>query len=171
MMRAVRILGLVLGSTVALTACGSDSAPATGSSQAGAAGSVGSAGAAGSAATSAGSAGTLNSAAGSAGSQSIDQGGGGTQAQVFPCSNKIKDGTETDVDCGSDCSQCALGKMCVAFSDCASAHCVEGVCKECSPNTTECSGNKVASCVDGKWVEAAADCPNGCDSNTSMCKP
>jgi hypothetical protein len=36
------------------------------------------------------------------------------------CSDHQKDGTETDVDCGgaNTCSRCALGKACLANSDC-----------------------------------------------------
>jgi hypothetical protein len=167
-----RALGLFLGSTVALLACSSDKSPGTGA--AGAAGSAGAIGSAGSASSSAGSAGSSAGAAGSpgsAGSTAADQGGGSAQMQTDPCANGVKDGSESDVDCGSDCSQCANGKTCVAFSDCSSSHCVNGTCQECAPNATQCDDNKVATCTDGKWVDAATDCPNGCDVNTSMCKP
>jgi hypothetical protein len=167
MTRGGLVLGLFFGSSVALLACSSDKTTGTGT--------AGAAGSAGSASSSAGSAGSSAGAAGSvssAGSTSADQGGGGSAAmQTDPCSNGMKDGTESDVDCGSDCSQCANGKACVAFSDCSSAHCVNGTCQECAPNATQCDGNKVATCTDGKWVDGAADCPNGCDVNTSMCKP
>ena len=89
------------------------------------------------------------------------------------CSDGIKNGTETDVDCGNDCSQCALDKACVAFSDCASAHCVEGMCKDCAPGAMQCSedGTKISTCTAGKWVDAATACPNGCDVATGECKP
>ena len=39
------------------------------------------------------------------------------------CANGIKDGTETDVDCGGSCSRCADGRTCVDHDDCASALC------------------------------------------------
>jgi hypothetical protein len=172
MTRAGRVLGLFLGSTVALLACSSDKSPGTSTGAAGAAGNSGSAGAVSSSAGAAGSpAGTAGSG-NSAGSTAVDQGGGGSAPmQTDPCANGVKDGNETDVDCGNDCSPCANGKTCVAFSDCSSVHCVNGTCQQCAPNATQCDGNKVATCTDGKWVDAAMDCPNGCDSNTSMCKP
>jgi hypothetical protein len=49
------------------------------------------------------------------------------------CSNFVRDGDETDVDCGGrDCAPCGDGRMCIANSDCASqlcgagGHCQEG---------------------------------------------
>ena len=47
------------------------------------------------------------------------------------CSNGVKDGTETGLDCGgSSCSQCAIGLACSASSDCLSSACdsTAGVC-------------------------------------------
>ncbi len=156
MMRGVWVGALVVACAAALPACSSDK-----SSSSGTAGAAGSAGAA-----TAGSAGT-------AGSTSGDQGGGAAMP-TSSCSDGIKNGTETDVDCGNDCSQCALDKACVAFSDCASAHCVAGMCKECTPGAMQCSadGTKISTCsTDGKWVDAATTCPNGCDVETGACKP
>lgn len=34
------------------------------------------------------------------------------------CDNGIKDGSESDIDCGGTCGACSDGKMCVAQSDC-----------------------------------------------------
>ena len=47
------------------------------------------------------------------------------------CSDGIKNGTETDVDCGGvACSACALGDDCAQTSDCASgAVCSAGICR------------------------------------------
>ncbi len=46
------------------------------------------------------------------------------------CNDGIKDGNETDVDCGGGtCSPCAAGKMCVAGSDCVSVACAGNVCQ------------------------------------------
>ncbi|MFC1774916.1 hypothetical protein ACFLZN_01220 [Nanoarchaeota archaeon] len=39
--------------------------------------------------------------------------------QPGPCENKIKDGSESDEDCGGSCPGCALGKNCNYDSDCA----------------------------------------------------
>jgi len=41
----------------------------------------------------------------------------------------IKDGTETDIDCGGGtCSTCATGKMCAAGADYTSGICSGGQC-------------------------------------------
>jgi hypothetical protein len=52
------------------------------------------------------------------------------------CSDGIKNGTETDMDCGGICPKCSIGKMCSINSDCssasntacASAYCSSGFC-------------------------------------------
>jgi hypothetical protein len=45
------------------------------------------------------------------------------------CGDHIKDGTETDVDCGgSSCPPCADSKTCIGNSDCASGSCNAGTC-------------------------------------------
>ena len=45
------------------------------------------------------------------------------------CYDGIKNGMETDVDCGSNCSPCLVGKKCKTQYDCLSALCTNGVCK------------------------------------------
>ncbi len=44
------------------------------------------------------------------------------------CSDGIKDGDETDVDCGGSCPACAGGKACLHGSDCRSGSCLNNVC-------------------------------------------
>ncbi len=40
------------------------------------------------------------------------------------CSDGIRDGLETDVDCGGPaCPRCALGKYCATNTDCSSGVC------------------------------------------------
>ena len=172
MMRGALVLGLVFVPAIALLACSSDNSTSS-TAQAGAAGTVSAAGAP---AASAGTAGTAGTTMGGSGGDTVVGNGGAAQAgappmQVDQCANGKKDGSETDVDCGNDCKQCALGQACVAFSDCASAHCVEGACQECAPGSTQCSGMKTATCTNGKWVDDAMDCPNGCNLNTGKCSP
>lgn len=45
------------------------------------------------------------------------------------CADGVKDGTESDVDCGGDCPKCANGKACVTGSDCVGAVCSANVCQ------------------------------------------
>ncbi len=40
------------------------------------------------------------------------------------CSDNIKNGSESDVDCGGSCRRCTDGRICLDRDDCASAHCV-----------------------------------------------
>ena len=46
------------------------------------------------------------------------------------CSDGVKDGNETDVDCGGSCVACPNGKDCLVNSDCQNASCVSGICQE-----------------------------------------
>ena len=51
------------------------------------------------------------------------------------CSDSVKNGNETDVDCGGGtCPKCASGKKCVAASDCSSGMCSGGVCQSTTPS-------------------------------------
>lgn len=55
---------------------------------------------------------------------------GGTKSCAAPtCTDTVKNGTETDVDCGGACPKCAAGKMCKVDSDCVGGtKCVAGIC-------------------------------------------
>jgi cysteine-rich repeat protein len=56
--------------------------------------------------------------------------------QQTTCNDNIKNGNETDVDCGGpDCQDCAQGKKCSVGSDCATSFCADGVC-----SNTACVG-------------------------------
>ena len=50
------------------------------------------------------------------------------------CTDGVRDGTETDVDCGGNCNPCAEGLQCSVDTDCIIA-CVNGLCtsKRCVP--------------------------------------
>jgi hypothetical protein len=69
----------------------------------------------------------------------------GTPGQVSPppvtgptCVDGIKNGSETDVDCGGTCPRCATGKSCASRSDCTSARCANGACQTCVDPNTDC---------------------------------
>ncbi|WP_437781723.1 trypsin-like serine protease [Sorangium sp. So ce1097] len=54
------------------------------------------------------------------------------------CTDGVKNGTETDVDCGGTCTaDCANGATCSVNADCTSQNCVAGVCQASS---TPCGG-------------------------------
>ncbi|UQA56081.1 hypothetical protein [Polyangium aurulentum] len=48
----------------------------------------------------------------------------------FRCNDFVKNGDETDVDCGGgNCpTKCPQGKSCKQDTDCATGHCAEGIC-------------------------------------------
>jgi len=44
------------------------------------------------------------------------------------CTDGVRNGSETDVDCGGSCGACAQGAPCGSEADCASGFCSGGVC-------------------------------------------
>jgi len=52
-----------------------------------------------------------------------------TACKAPTCSDLLKDGSETDIDCGgATCAKCQQGKACLAASDCITGNCVTGIC-------------------------------------------
>jgi hypothetical protein len=74
--------------------------------------------------------------AGGGGSAGGGQGGsagggaqGGSGGAAGQCSDGVRNGAETDVDCGGgDCPPCGSGQGCSAGTDCASGVCTGGTC-------------------------------------------
>jgi hypothetical protein len=100
------------------------------------------------------------------------------------CKDGVKDGTETDVDCGgSTCGGCAVGKRCSATSDCLSGEGCDVNTKSCDANQcsdgakdgsetdVDCGGGVCPGCIVGKACNATSDCVSGagCDSSTKTC--
>lgn len=51
--------------------------------------------------------------------------------QTPTCVDHIKNGDETDVDCGSNCPDCVAGKYCEVGGDCEPGlNCTDGVCTQ-----------------------------------------
>jgi hypothetical protein len=112
------------------------------------------------------------------------------------CANDVKDGNETDVDCGGgDCPPCQNTEECLVYSDCQSRFCdtsgggggsggsgTAGVCAPCTddndcapvPNA-KCDVNQNGGeCVDalplGAPCSSASSCVSGnCPSDDSVC--
>jgi hypothetical protein len=58
------------------------------------------------------------------------EGPGGGTPPVPTCADGVKNGSETDVDCGGPaCSDCSTGRTCSVNADCASNICTGGVCQ------------------------------------------
>ena len=61
------------------------------------------------------------------------------------CKDGVKDGDETDVDCGGSCgTTCGQGEACAAAKDCVGAQCTDGVCcnSACDGECEACSAAK-----------------------------
>lgn len=71
-----------------------------------------------------------------------------------PCADRIKDGDESDIDCGGTnaaCPRCTAGAMCTLPEDCQTGGCMNGRCR-------------LATCTDGvrDGFEGDIDCGAGC---------
>jgi hypothetical protein len=88
------------------------------------------------------------------------------------CADSVRDGTETDVDCGGLCIGCGFGKRCGASSDCLSNAC-DGITSTCDWNPcadhrqdnqesdVDCGGPVCGPCVVGKKCSSNGDCAPG----------
>ena len=87
------------------------------------------------------------------------------------CTDQVKNGAETDVDCGGGtCPKCANKKQCGAATDCASGVCSAGLCaaasctdkvKNGAETDVDCGGGTCTACTTGKQCQNAADCGSG----------
>ncbi|MFT4038562.1 MAG: hypothetical protein QM692_10310 [Thermomicrobiales bacterium] len=57
------------------------------------------------------------------------------------CSDGIRNGDETGVDCGGSCPPCAVGQPCAKRADCKTALCKNGVCASCVRFSQDCGSN------------------------------
>ncbi len=95
--------------------------------------------------------------------------GGPDVAAGGTCANKIKDGTETDVDCGGTCPPCATGSGCTGSNDCASGKCDTRVCQLPTCSDTIKNGSETAidcggtcdPCPNGMGCSKGTDCATG----------
>jgi hypothetical protein len=100
----------------------------------------------------------------------------GDAGVTFPASatNGVKDGTETDRDCGGTAApSCATGKRCKVAPDCGSNVCVGSACqapanadgvKNGDETDVDCGGSSGISCAPAKACLNAADCSSTCTS-------
>jgi hypothetical protein len=97
-----------------------------------------------------------------------------------PCANGIKDGNETDIDCGGSCRKCGTGKTCQGPADCASGYCKNQVCTvpTCSDNVkngtesdVDCGGS-CPRCLNTQQCTGPNDCVTAyCVNNTCQACP
>jgi hypothetical protein len=100
----------------------------------------------------------------------------GTNCVQPACANAMKDGSETDIDCGGpDCNPCGTNKNCMAPSDCVSTVCSNMKCQAASCMDTvkngnetdvDCGGASCPGCLTGLNCLGPADCQSSvCTSN------
>lgn len=96
----------------------------------------------------------------------------------FDCQDGMMNGTESDIDCGSDCStKCADGLKCALDTDCFYGTCDNTTCVSCfdgTINSTEsdidCGGVCGSTCGVNKKCNTGADCTTGvCNGATKLC--
>jgi hypothetical protein len=91
----------------------------------------------------------------------------------------VRNGDETDVDCGGlSAPPCADGKMCKRGDDCVNGVCGGGVCKAPSPDDgikngdetdVDCGGSKAPKCAAGKGCQKHEDCASGGCNYANKC--
>lgn len=96
-----------------------------------------------------------------------------------PCVDGVKNGDETDLDCGGSCSvKCGPGKACLMSADCVGGSCQANVCEPtCTDNVqngmetdVDCGGACATKCGPDKSCKANGDCLGGmCDPGTLKC--
>lgn len=94
------------------------------------------------------------------------------------CSDGVRNGTETDVDCGGYfCPPCGYGKACSDDTDCLSRYCAAGKCLVLGcgngkvDGKEECDGTVQArkTCLDYGFNFGTLTCTMGCTLDTSGC--
>ena len=88
-------------------------------------------------------------------------------AQAQTCTDKLKNGAETDIDCGgSTCARCLAGAACLVNNDCSSLNCTGSRCQDplqCSNGVSE--GVSIYSKL---WT---FNCQIGMSPSSSRCRP
>src|SRR5690242_13711848 len=94
----------------------------------------------------------------------------GSDAATANCKDGIKNGTETDVDCGGSCSACQSKQHCLLGTDCVEGVCTNTTCTlpTCidqvtngSETDTDCGGPDCAPCQTGGKCAKPSDCKQG----------
>lgn len=71
----------------------------------------------------------------------------GNRTCSVTCTDGVRNGSESDIDCGGVvCTRCGYGKICASSDDCANALCSGGRCRECSVDS-ECGSDGNGGCL------------------------
>ncbi|MFO0660653.1 MAG: hypothetical protein U0165_12605 [Polyangiaceae bacterium] len=102
-----------------------------------------------------------------------------SQGQCFSSDDGIKNGTETDIDCGGTSNQtCGDAKQCLQHSDCYSGLCESGICVGCTDGVTnggegdiDCGGTCEQKCNVTQHCNVGADCASGVCTDNACAAP
>ena len=84
------------------------------------------------------------------------------------CSDKRKNGGETDLDCGGgSCPTCPVGRTCGVNADCSSDLCIGETCVVCGGQDQPCCAN--AACNNGLQCSGGSCSAPPCGGNGQMC--
>jgi hypothetical protein len=96
-----------------------------------------------------------------------------TATPANTCRDRVRDGDETDIDCGGSCQPCWAAKQCSRPEDCQSRACDGGSCRAAScsdgvrdgyESDVDC-GSSCGKCAAGLVCAADSDCAsNNCDN-------
>jgi collagen triple helix repeat protein len=96
------------------------------------------------------------------------------------CSDGIRDGKETDTDCGGPtCAACAVSRQCLVGSDCTSGYCAGNICavatcndgvRNGSETDVDCGGPTCAPCATGNACLQSSDCASGLCGGKGVCQ-
>jgi hypothetical protein len=96
------------------------------------------------------------------------------------CTDRAKNGTETDTDCGGGCAPCGNGAACSLAADCSSGQCIGLLCvavtcsdgkKNGTESDVDCGGSSCAPCAAGRVCLAGIDCATGICNAMLQCAP
>ena len=91
------------------------------------------------------------------------------------CGDNVKNGSETDIDCGATCPKCPTGKGCAVGTDCVGGTCTASLCvatctdgiKNNGEADIDCGGPTCNKCGIGSSCAGKTDCGTGnCVGNT-----
>jgi hypothetical protein len=100
---------------------------------------------------------------------------------VASCGNGVRDGLETDVDCGGPlCDPCVAGKACQKPFDCQTLLCGGQLCQALGASCTngvqdgsetgvDCGGPDCGACPDGSACGTGGDCRSGVCGSAAVC--
>jgi hypothetical protein len=94
--------------------------------------------------------------------------------QPATCTDGRRNGTETDVDCGSNCVPCDVGQGCALRTDCQTMSCVNSICAAPACNDNAQNGDETgpdcggATCLPCNLQQCLPQEPNCTEVNVSL---